>query len=91
MDAFIKIGVQVFFGDAADVRVTEVHRDVVEVVEAAEDAELAHLGNAGQEAETDFSVAGLHDAVEALQAATVGFPKRFIACRIQNRLVVLVD
>ena len=89
-DAFIKVGVQVFFRDAADVCVAEVHRDVVEIVESAEDAELAEFGDSGQESEADFSVAGLHDAVEALQAAAVSIPEGFVAGRVQKRLVVLV-
>ena len=74
---------QVFLRDSADVRVTVIHRDVVKIVESAEDAELSKLGYAGQEAEADFAVAGLHDAVKSLQAAAVGFPKFFVASRIQ--------
>ena len=82
-DAFIETGMEVVLGDAADVHVAVVHRDVLEVVEAAEDAELSEFGDSGQEAEADFAVAGLHHAVETLQAAAVGFPECFVARRIQ--------
>ena len=90
-DALIKVGVQVFFRDAAEIRVTEVHRDVVEVVESAEDAELAEFGDPGEESEAEFAVLALHHAVEALQAAAERLPERFVARRVQKRLVVFVN
>ena len=81
---------QIALGNAADVRVAVIHRDVIEVVEPAEDAEFSHFGDTGQEAEAELAVPAFHQAAKALQAAAESFPQRLVACCVQQRLVVFV-
>ena len=80
---------QIALGNAADVRVAVIHRDVIEVVEPAEDAEFSHFGDTGQEAEAELAVPAFHQAAKALQAAAESFPQTrcllrpTTACRIR--------
>ena len=90
LHASVKIRMQIALGNAADVRVAVIHRDVVEIVESVEDAEFPQLGDTGQETEAELALPAFHHAVKALQAASESFPQPLVARRVQQRLVVFV-
>ena len=48
-----------------------IHGDIIRVVHSAEHTQLPELGHTRQKCETDIGIAGLDDAVEALQDVAV--------------------
>ena len=90
-DTLIKIFPELFLGDAADICVAGIHGDVPEVVEAAEDGEFANLGDAGEKAQADVRILGLHHAVEALELRAEYLRQLRVREVVHDGLVVLVN
>ncbi len=83
-------GVQFLVGNAADVVVLPVHRDVVQTVQAAEHAQLAELRHTREHGETYVPVTGLQGAVKGLQCAAVLVLQSLVADGLQHGFVVFV-
>ena len=89
-DGLFEILVQFRLGNAAQVVIAMVHRNVVQVVEVAEYAHLPELRNPCQKSELDVAVTTFQCSVETLESVAVLFLKLFVAYCLQHRLVVFI-
>ena len=87
----LKVGMYFLFGDATELDIKVVHRDIIQVVQVAEYAYFTKFCDSCQQCEFDVAVHGFEYAVERLQRSTKSLLQFYVADSLKHRLVVFVN
>ena len=87
----LKVGMYFLFGDAAELDIKVVHRDIIQVVQVAEYAYFTILCNPCQYRKLDVAVHGFEHTVERFQCRSESLLQLYVTDGLKHRFVVLVD
>ena len=90
-DAIVEVASEFRLRDPANVSVSIVHRDVVEVVQSAEYAHLAEFCHSGQECESDQRILAFHHAVKPLKFPPERLHQLWIVDAVDDRLLIFIN